>query len=260
MKNLFKSRLMVVVLTCLTAIQTPVFANPLQAEQVQVTVREAALDIVEDPTGTMTQAYHFPGLYQVGGLFSTAEEAETGGYYLMSNLFPALAMDWYSYEGTSGGFRCLTNGDAVARAKEVQLIANSWCKENLPGIVPNGKTLDEAVVLCANYLIKNAIYQTPDSSVPKQYRIGQTALPVLFNGQGVCSHFTAAFNTMISYIPFNRDGFVDWNADSPVYQQVMPIYHKAQNHVTSGLWQNGRWREIDVSSYDIAGNSKFLNM
>ena len=259
MKVLKKFIVLSIVMSLLVSPVT-VYAYPQQAESVHIEVLDKALDAVTDPTGTFIQAYHFPGVYRVGGCFATAAEAEQSAEYLSSNIFPASSFLTFQMTQDVNGFTATTNGDDITRAKETQLLANAWCAQNLQNIVPSGKSLDEAIVLCANYLAKHTTYMKPNESVPAAYRLGVSALPVLYYGQGWCSHYTAAFNTMIAYLPFNEGGVVDWASVNPIHQQVMPIHIPEQIHVISGVWQNGKWRRIDTSSYDVLGGSSYLNM
>ena len=129
--------------------------------------------------------------------------------------------------------------DVYDNAASLDLMMETWMRENVPGIVPEGVGAREAMYLLDAWIQQNFTYKKSQYD----YRI------LLNEHTGNCDSLSVLFASAVNYIPFDpTTGLVAYTAANPVYLDMKVIGDPVRKHGYNAIKLNGKWLYTDVTA------------
>lgn len=175
--------------------------------------------------------------------------AVTNSYKELSSL-AEISPVWV--QNDAGNYIYVLSENDLLHLRMVHDMGQEWCARNMAGIVPNGSTLDQAILLCANWIADHMTYD----KLHEKMVYNQNAVYGFRNHSGVCATYTSMFNTMIDYLPFDpASGLVSYNLASATHVNVQYISNSM--HSWSAIRYPDGWAMFDITFFDSdPGNHK----
>lgn len=130
---------------------------------------------------------------------------------------------------------------------------DTWCSENVPGIIPDGTDKETAIHLIYDWILNFAEYDETILYTDRQ-KTSQSAYSIITTGRGICSSYSKLFRSMIEIIPFNgENGLVDWqNGTDHITVAIIDYCPLDSNgHEWAAIQStDGTWLHYDLSSAD----------
>ena len=214
---------------------------------------------------TPVSSKNYGTIYKVEGVkAATAGDAITLGVALIDHYYPefvycgeltTLARTTSSSPGVYE-FAISENGYMYLNA--VSDFCDSWCKENLKVIIPEGISVGKALEKVADYIASNMVYDETalDDATLSKY---QNAYPGFTEGKGVCATYATMFNTIVSNLPYNtKTGTIDYSSQDTAYLKTRIV--TTSSHAWSAIKIGDTWYHYDITQYDATGSKAYLNM
>lgn len=124
---------------------------------------------------------------------------------------------------------------------------------SLQKYVTNGMTKDDAISALIRYISDTIAYDYGTSGRPAAHP-GTS----LNDGLGICQDYAGAFCFSARLVPFDSNGFVNWERGTR--NQLEPQWICTNTHAFNKIVYDGRTRWIDICYYDTAGGARWLDM
>lgn len=192
---------------------------------------------------------------------STPEEVVMKSWSVIASTGVIKANDFKTYYyDESYKYGITTAADAENALSKYNFCAD-WLKNNMPLICPTGTPMNEVIPRCIEWVCANLTY---DSSAPvtgkdADYQSAYTA----FNGSGlgVCATYSAAFVSMVSYVPIETGtSYVNWNTENVWYFESGQYMNNVHQWSAIKDPVTGTWRQYDITNYDSTGHHKYLEL
>ncbi len=132
----------------------------------------------------------------------------------------------------------------------------NWCKENVPEIVADGLTRDEAILTVFNYIIDNYEYDNKAVSNKDKDTLceEQGGYHMLTTGVGICTSYAKVFRAIIEAIPFNDEYIVDWDLKEEEAKHIPVTLVSCETHIWAAI-EDPETEEL--RHYDLTFADKF---
>ncbi len=140
-----------------------------------------------------------------------------------------------------------------------------WCKENVPSIVPNGLTRDDAILIVFNYIIENYEYDRKAVSNKDKDTLceEQGGYHMLTTGVGICTSYAKVFRAIIEAIPFNDEYIVDWDLKEEEAKHIPVTIVSCETHIWAAIEdpETGILQHYDLTFADtFSKNPKYSSI